>query len=90
LIFGLDSVDAHQRGYMRFTAIFPNWRAFVEIGAKNFQLYYGHPWLTGKRLVRAMQRMRFHAKNAKFDNKPTDFLSRNFYFETEGVIFKLL
>ena len=34
----------------------PKWRASNEIGVKNFQLYYGHPYLTGKRLVRAMQR----------------------------------
>jgi hypothetical protein len=27
----------------------------------------------------------FHVKSAKNDLKPTDFLKRNFYFETEGV-----
>ena len=32
-----------------------------------------------------MQRMQFHAKSAKNDLKSTDFLIRNFYFETEGV-----
>jgi hypothetical protein len=32
-----------------------------------------------------MQRTQFHAKSAKYDLKPTDFLKRNFYFETEGV-----
>jgi hypothetical protein len=36
-------------------------------------------------LVRAMQRTQFCAKNAKYDLKPTDFLKRHFYFETEGV-----
>jgi hypothetical protein len=35
--------------------------------------------------VRAKQRMVFHAKSVKSDLKPTDFLNRNFYFETEGV-----
>lgn len=32
-----------------------------------------------------MQRTQFCAKSAKNDLKPTDFLKRNFYFETEGV-----
>ena len=32
-----------------------------------------------------MHRMQFHAKSAKNDLKPTDFIKRNFYFETEGV-----
>ena len=43
MIFGLDGVDAHQRGFMRFGAICPKWRASGEIGVKSFQLYYGHP-----------------------------------------------
>ena len=43
LIVGLDGVDAHQRGYMRFGAIRPKWWASSEIGTKSFQLYYGHP-----------------------------------------------
>jgi hypothetical protein len=44
LIFGLNGVDAHQRGFMRFSAIHPKWwRASSEIGAKSFQLYYGYP-----------------------------------------------
>ena len=30
-----------------------------------------------------MQRTQFHAKSAKNDLKPTNFLIRNFYFETE-------
>jgi len=38
--------------------------------------------------VRAMQRTQFRAKSAKNDLKPTDFLKRNFYFETEGVMKK--
>jgi hypothetical protein len=33
-----------------------------------------------------MQRTQFHAKSAKNDLKPTDFLNCNFYFETEGVV----
>jgi hypothetical protein len=70
---------------MRFGAICPNWQASTEIGAESFRLYYGHPYLAGKRLVRAMQRMQFRARSAKSDLKPTDFLKRNFYFETEGV-----
>ena len=36
--------------------------------------------------MRAMQCMQFRAKSAKNDLKPTDFLKRNFYFETEGVL----
>jgi hypothetical protein len=32
-----------------------------------------------------MQHMQFRAKSAKNGLKPTDFLNRNFYFETEGV-----
>ena len=35
--------------------------------------------------MRAKQRAQFRAKSAKNDLKPTDFLNRNFYFETEGV-----
>jgi hypothetical protein len=42
-MFGLDGVNAHQHGFMRFSAIRPKWRAFSEIDAKSFQLYYGHP-----------------------------------------------
>ena len=38
-----------------------------------------------KRLVRAMQRTQVRAKSAKYALKPTDFLKRNFSFETEGV-----
>ena len=72
--------------YMRFGAIRPKWRAFNEIGAKSFQLYYGHPQLAGKILGRAMQCMHFRAKSAKNDLKPMDFLKRNFYFETDGVV----
>ena len=85
MIFGLDGVDAHQRGFVRFGAIRPNWRASSEIGAKSFRLYYGHPQLARKRLVSAMQRTSFRAESAKNDLKPTDFLKRNFHFETEGV-----
>ena len=66
-------------------AIRPKWRAFSEIGARSFRLYYGHPQLAGKRLVRAKQRTQFRAKSAKNDLKPTDLVNRNFYFETEGV-----
>jgi hypothetical protein len=43
MIFGLDNVDAHQRGFMRFNAICPKWQASSEIDVKIFQLYYGHP-----------------------------------------------
>jgi hypothetical protein len=57
-----------------------------EIGAIIFWLYYGHPQLAGKHLVRAMQRTQFRAKSAKCALKPTNFLKRNFYFETEGVL----
>ena len=32
-----------------------------------------------------MQCMQFRAWSAKNELKPTDFLKRNFYFETEGV-----
>jgi hypothetical protein len=70
---------------MRFGAIRPKWRAPNEIGTKSFQLYYGHPQFTGKRLLRAMQRTQFCAKNAQNDLKPTDFLKRNVCFEMEGV-----
>ena len=73
---------------MRFGAICPNWQTSSEIGTKSFRLYYGHPWLAGKRLMRAMQCMQFRAKSAKNDLKPTDFLKRNFYFETEGVFIR--
>ena len=37
-------------------------------------------------LVRAMQHTQFHAKSVGNDLKPTDFLKRNFYFETEVVL----
>jgi hypothetical protein len=84
-MFGLNGVDTHQRGFMCFSVIYPNWQASSEIGAESFQLYYGQPHLAGKRLVRAMQCMQFRAKSAKTDLKPTDFLKSNFYFETEGV-----
>jgi len=57
-----------------------NWRQF-------FLLSYGHPWLAGKRLVRAMQCTQFHAKNVKNDLKSADFLKRNFLFWNEGSIF---
>ena len=56
-----------------------------QIGAKKFQLYYGHPQLAGKHLVRPMQCTQFCAKSAKNDLKPIYFVKRNFYFETEGV-----
>jgi hypothetical protein len=38
--------------------------------------------------MRIVQRTQFRAKNTKNDLKPTDFLNRNFYFETEGVYSK--
>ena len=85
MIVGLDGVDAHQRGFMRFGAIYPKWRAFSEIGIRSFRLYYGHPWLAGKILVRVMQRTQFRAKSATNDLESTDFLNLNIYFETEGV-----
>jgi hypothetical protein len=46
--------------------------------ASVFLIFYGHPQLTGKRLVRAIQRMQFCAKNAKIDLNPTDLVKRNF------------
>ena len=58
---------------MRFNAIHPEWQASSEIGAKKFQLYHGHPQLAGKRLVRAMQRTQFRAKNAKMTLSPRIF-----------------
>jgi hypothetical protein len=70
---------------MHFGAIPPNWRASNEIGAKSFRLYYGHPWVAGKHVVRAMQRTQLSTKNAKNDLNPTCFLKRNYYFETVGV-----
>ena len=70
---------------MHFGAIRPEWRNSNKIGAKSFRLYYGHPWLARKRLVRATQRMQFRAKNAKNDLQPIDILKHNFYFEMEGV-----
>jgi hypothetical protein len=70
---------------MHFGAIHPKWEASNEISTKSFQLYYGHPWLAGKRLVRAMQSMQFRAKRLENDLKPTDFQKRNYYFETEAV-----
>jgi hypothetical protein len=36
MIFGLDGVNAHQRGFMRSGAIRPKWQASSEIGAKSF------------------------------------------------------
>ena len=75
-----------RRPSTRFGAIRPKWWAFSEIGVKSFRLYYGHPWLIKKRLVRAMQCTRFLAKIAKNDLKPIDFLKCDFYLETEGVL----
>ena len=89
MIFGLNSVDAHQRGFMRFGAIRTKWWASRQIGAKSCQLYYGHPWLAEKRLVRTMQCTQLRAKSAKNNLKPTDFLKRNLCFETEGVSYNL-
>ena len=86
MIFGLNGVNTHQRGFMRFGAICPNWQASSDIGAKSSRLYYGHPQLAGKRLVRATQCTQFCAKSAKNDLNPTDFLKRNFHFETERVL----
>ena len=37
-----------------------------------------------------MQRTQFRAKSEKNDFKLTDFLKRNFYFETEGVLKRAL
>jgi hypothetical protein len=54
-MFGLNGVDTHQRGFVRFGAICPKWPASNKIGVTNFRLYYGHPLLAEKRLVRAMQ-----------------------------------
>jgi hypothetical protein len=39
-----------------------------------------------KTLSEAIQRTQFCAKSTKNDLKPMDFLKRNFYFETEGVV----
>jgi hypothetical protein len=44
----------NEHGVMRFGDIRPKRRASNEIGAKSVRLYYGHPWLAGKRLVRAL------------------------------------
>ena len=55
LTIELDGVDAHQRSFMRFGAICPNWWTSSEIGAKSFRLCDGYPSFAGKRLVRAMQ-----------------------------------
>jgi hypothetical protein len=44
------------------------------------------PRLAGKRLVRTMQCTQFHAKSAKNDLRTTNFLKRNFCFETDGVL----
>jgi hypothetical protein len=63
----------------------PKLASFQWIGAKSFRLYYGHPKLAGKCLVRAIQRTQFCAKCAKYDLQPTDILRRNFYFEMKGV-----
>jgi hypothetical protein len=71
---------------MRFRAFHTKWRASRQVGAKSCQLYYGHPQLAGKCLVRTMQCTQFHAKSAKNDLKPTDFLKRNFCFETEQAL----
>jgi hypothetical protein len=35
-IVGLDGVDAHQRGFMRFGAIRPKWQDSSEIDTKSF------------------------------------------------------
>ena len=43
LIFGLNGVDAHQRGFMRFGAIRTKWRASRQIDTQSCRLYYGHP-----------------------------------------------
>ena len=70
---------------MRFSAIRPKWRASSKIDVKKFQLYYGHPQLAGKHLVRATQHTQFRVESEKNDLEPTEFLKRNFQFETEGV-----
>ena len=36
-------LEAHQRGFMRFGAIRPKWRASSESNVKSFRLYYGDP-----------------------------------------------
>jgi hypothetical protein len=56
-----------RRTSTRFGAIRPKWWASSEIGAKSFRLYYGHPQLVRKCLMRAMQRTQFRAKIAKND-----------------------
>ena len=72
---------------MRFGAIRTKWRASTQVGAKSCQVFYGHPQLAGKRLVRTMQCTQFHAKSATNDlMSPMDFLNRNFCFETDGVL----
>jgi hypothetical protein len=38
VIFELDGIDAHQRNFVRFGAIYPKWQASSEIGAKRFPL----------------------------------------------------
>jgi hypothetical protein len=86
-MFGLDGVDKHQRSFMCFSVICPNWQASSEIGAESFQLYYGQPHLAGKRLVRAMQCMQFRAKSAKTDLKPRIFLNVTFILKRREYVY---
>ena len=45
----------------------------VKLTPKVFNFTTDTPWLARKRLVRAMQRTQFRAKNAKNNLKPMDF-----------------
>jgi hypothetical protein len=45
LIFGLDGVNAHQRGFMCFGAIRPKWWASSEIGVNFFDFIMDIPSL---------------------------------------------
>ena len=78
MIFGLNGVDAHQRGFM------------CEINrcqlsmAMNGRVVFSE-FMSIPSLVRAMQRTHFRAKSVKNDLKPKDFLKRDFYFEMEGA-----
>jgi hypothetical protein len=61
----------------------------MKLASKIYDLFYGHPKLTGKCLVRAIQRVPFRARNAKNDLNPTYLVKRNFCFEMEGVVFSV-
>ena len=73
---------------MHFNTIRPKWWASSEIGAKSFRLYYGHPQLTWKRLVRTMQRAQCCAKSAK--NDPRIFENVTFILKRREYVSNML